>query len=114
MIDALERHGEVALPEKVKGDLLHMSAATIDRRLGRYRRMRQSKMKRPSSTGLKAEVPIRTWSEWKDVAVGSLQADLVLHCGESTEGFYLTTLCLIDVATGWTELQPVWGMSQME
>src|SRR3989337_1882368 len=93
-----------------------MSASTIDRRLARYRRVgrRQPKVKRPNSTGLKAEVPIRTWSEWKDVPVGSVQADLVLHCGETTEGFYLSTLCVIDVATGWTELQPVWGMSQSE
>jgi hypothetical protein len=43
---------------------------------------------------------------------GSLQADLVLHCGESADGFFLTTLCALDVATAWTELQPVWGMDQ--
>ena len=44
--------------------------------------------------------------------MGSLQADLVLHCGESTEGFFLTTLCAVDVAVVWTELQPVWGMGK--
>jgi transposase InsO family protein len=44
--------------------------------------------------------------------VGSLQADLVLHCGESTEGFYLTTLSTVDVATGWSELEPLWGMGK--
>jgi hypothetical protein len=116
LLDALERHGELALPGRVKEDLLQMSASTIDRRLERYRRvgLRQPKLRRPTSTGLKAEVPIRTWSEWKDVTVGSVQADLVLHCGDSTEGFHLTTLCVIDVATGWTELQPVWGLSQTE
>jgi transposase InsO family protein len=114
LVDALERHGELMLPAKVKHSLLGMSASTIDRRLERYRRagLRQPKLKKPGSTGLKAQVPIRTWSEWKGVPVGSVQADLVLHCGDSTEGFYLTTLCVIDVATGWTELQPVWGMSQ--
>ena len=116
LVDALERHGELALPERVKQDLLRMSASTIDRRLERYRRvgLRQPKVKKPGWTGLKAEVPIRIWSEWRDVAVGSVQADLVLHCGETTEGFYLTTLCVIDVASGWTELQPVWGMNQTE
>jgi len=116
LVNALERHGELTLPAKLKGSLLQMSASTIDRRLERYRRvgLRQPKVKKPGSTGLKAQVPIRTWSEWKGVPVGSVQADLVLHCGETTEGFYLTTLCVIDVATGWTELQPVWGMSQTE
>jgi hypothetical protein len=38
--------------------------------------------------------------------------DLVAHCGESTEGFYLTTLCAVDVATGWSECIGVWGKGQ--
>ena len=42
----------------------------------------------------------------------TLQGDLVLHCGERTEGFFLTTLVTIDVATGWTALEAVWGLSQ--
>ena len=43
-----------------------------------------------------------------------MQADLVLHCGERTQGFHLATLCVIDVACGWAELQPVWGITQEE
>jgi transposase InsO family protein len=54
-------------------------------------------------------VPIRTWSEWAGVPPGCLQADLVLHCGERLEGFFLSTLTAVDVAVGWLELQPVWG-----
>ena len=114
LVTALERHGEIALQPEVRQRLLEASPSTIDRLLRRYktRGLRQPRLNRLRSSGLKAEVPLRTWSEWKDVPVGSVQADLVLHCGDSTEGFYLTTLCAIDVATGWTELQPVWGMSQ--
>jgi hypothetical protein len=41
-----------------------------------------------------------------------MQADLVAHCGESTAGFYLTTLTLVDVATGWTEVEAIWGKGQ--
>jgi hypothetical protein len=36
----------------------------------------------------------------------------VAHCGESVEGFYLNTLCAVDVASGWTECLPVWGKGQ--
>ena len=43
---------------------------------------------------------------------GHMQADLLAHCGDSTYGFYLTSLLAIDVATGWTELQAVWGKGQ--
>ena len=34
------------------------------------------------------------------------------HCGESTEGFYLTTLTGVDIATGWVEGQALWGKGQ--
>jgi hypothetical protein len=114
LLEALERHGELRLATVERKPLLEMSAATMDRLLRPARRAigRQPRRKSPSPTGLKAQVPVRTWSEWAGVAPGSLQADLVLHCGESTEGFYLTTLTAVDVATGWTELQAVWGMGK--
>ena len=56
-----------------------------------------------------AQIPLRTFGEWTNVPPGHLQADLLAHCGETTHGFYLTSLLAIDVATGWTELQAVWG-----
>ncbi len=30
-----------------------------------------------------------------------MEVDLVAHCGENVEGFYLNTLCAVDVASGW-------------
>lgn len=110
VVEALERHGELSLSDDLRGQLLAVSAATIDRLLSRHRRqLRTQPHRRSGSSGLKEEVPVRTWSEWKGAPLGSLQADLVLHCGESTEGFYLASLCAVDVASGWTELEPVWG-----
>ena len=111
LVSGLERHGELCLAASVREALVSMSAATIDRRLRGWRKKlgRQPRRQAPS-TGLKAQIPIRTWSEWQDVQPGSVQADLVLHCGESLEGFFLTTLTVVDVATGWTEVQPVWGI----
>jgi hypothetical protein len=41
-----------------------------------------------------------------------METDLVAHCGESTEGFYLNTLCAVDVASSWIECLPVWGKGQ--
>ena len=37
---------------------------------------------------------------------------LYYHCGESVDGFYLTTLSAVDVATGWSECVAVWGKGQ--
>jgi transposase InsO family protein len=112
LVASLERHGELRLAPKEREALMGMSAATIDRRLRSRRRGlgRQPRRQALATTALKAQIPIRTWSEWQDVRPGSVQADLVLHCGESTEGFFLTTLTVVDVATGWVECQEVWGM----
>jgi transposase InsO family protein len=114
LLRALERHGELQVSEELRSQLRQISAASIDRLLRIHKRdaVRQPRRQAPAAASLKAQVPIRTWSDWGGVPPGSLQADLVLHCGESTEGFYLATLCAIDVATGWTELQPVWGLGQ--
>jgi hypothetical protein len=38
---------------------------------------------------------------------GFCEIDLVAHCGSSTKGFYLFTLCAVDIATSWVELQPL-------
>jgi hypothetical protein len=110
----LERHGELAVAEEVRGQLQQISAASIDRLLRIHKRdaVRQPHRQQAGTSSLKSQVPIRTWGEWAGVPPGFLQADLVLHCGESPKGFYLTTLCAIDVATGWTELQAVWGLGQ--
>jgi hypothetical protein len=114
LLAALERHGELTVSPEVRELLLEISPSTIDRLLRRQRLpiLRQPQRRSPATTTLKSQIPIRTWSEWRGVEPGSLQADLVLHCGESTEGFFLTTLCALDVATAWIELQPVWGMGQ--
>ena len=114
LVEALERHGELQLEPEVRSLLMEISPASIDRVLGRHRRrlgVQPPRVSTPNSS-LKGEIPVRTWSEWKGVTVGSVQADLVLHCGESTAGFYLTTLCAVDVASGWTELQPLWGLGK--
>jgi len=111
LMDVLERHGEIKLATERRAELLGLSASTIDRLLGPQRR---SALRRPYTTrsapgGLKAEIPIRTFGEWEGVSSGSLQLDLVAHCGESTEGFYLNTLVSVDVATSWSEYEIVWG-----
>jgi transposase InsO family protein len=112
LLPALERHRGPRLGPAQRALVLGLSAATLDRLL-RPVRQRHGRLPRRASlaaTALKQQIPIRTWSEWAGVRPGEVQGDLVLHCGESTAGFYLATLLAIDVATGWTELEPVWGL----
>lgn len=114
LLQAMERHGEINLEAPVREQVLGIKAATIDRLLKPFRLngLRRPYSQKRSSTALKAQVPIRTFGDWADAKPGSFQADLVMHCGESTEGFYLTTLDMVDVATGWNECQAIWGKGQ--
>ena len=114
LVGVLERHGELVLEAEVRNQAEGMSAATIDRLLRPYR---QAGLRRPFSTTkpgslLKAAIPIRTFTEWDERRPGFLEIDLVAHCGESTEGFYLNTLSTVDVATGWVECRGVHGKGQ--
>lgn len=114
MLEVLRHHGEVHLNPDIETHLCRMSAATIDRLLRKYRRIGGRKpvsTTRPGSL-LKSCIPIRTFADWQENKPGFMETDLVAHCGESTEGFYLNTLCAVDVATGWTECLPVWGKWQ--
>lgn len=102
MVRVLERHGEMQLDEETRALLLRMSASTIDRKLAPYRQQQGVTTTKPG-TLLKQSIPIRTFADWEEVRPGFVEADLVAHCGESTEGQYLSTLTAVDVASGWTE-----------
>ena len=113
-IALLRHHGELTLDTSIEVQLCRMSPSTIDRLLRPYRygvRIRSMGITKPGSL-LKSSIPIRTFGEWEDQRPGFIEVDLVAHCGESTEGFYLTTLSAVDIATRWAEYMGVWGKGQ--
>jgi transposase InsO family protein len=113
LVDALERCGALTLDPAVRDKLVRMSAASVDRHLAPYRRSFPRQPYRATSpSSIKAQIPIRTFGEWSGVQPGSVQADLVLHCGQSLAGFFLTTLVVTDVATGWTDCEALYGMTK--
>ncbi len=115
LLTALETHHGVLIAPAVRAALTAASAATLDRLLRPLRRRRARQPRRTTTTALsrvRAQVPLRTWSEWAGVTPGAVQGDLVLHCGESTAGRYCATLVVVDVATTWTELQAIWDLHQ--
>jgi hypothetical protein len=115
LVDRLLRCGELTLAPAVDKLVRQASRPTLARLLGparaRYPR-RGAPITRPG-TVLRHEIPIRTFTDWADARPGFLEVDLVAHCGTSTEGFYLCTLCTVDIATAWVELEPVWGKGQI-
>jgi hypothetical protein len=111
MVKILRRHGEQQIDASIEAELCRISTSTIDRLLKPHRWLggrRGLTTTRPGGL-LKSSIPIRTFADWQENKPGFVEADLVAHCGENTEDFYLNTLCAVDVASGWTECLPVWG-----
>jgi hypothetical protein len=103
------------VPPDVDKHLRQVSPATLARLLAPFRATLPGRGRATTHPGawLKHEIPVRTFAEWSDAQPGFLELDLVAHCGASTRGFYLCTLCAVDVATAWVELQAVWGKGQL-
>ncbi len=114
LVGILKRNGELSITEETEAQLCRMSPSTIDRILRRWRGSgtRRGLSTTKPGTLLKNAIPVRTFSEWNEDKPGFLEVDLVAHCGDSAEGFYLTTLSAVDVATGWCEPVAVWGKGQ--
>ncbi len=114
LVAILKAKGELRVSKETEAQLCRLSASTIDRISRRWRRGQPRRGLSTTKLGtlLKKAIPIRTFSEWEDAQPGFLEADLVAHCGDNVDGFYLTTLSTVDVATGWCEPVAVWGKGQ--
>ena len=114
LLDRLLAFGALPLTPDTAAALRRVSAATLKRLLAPIRATRPPRGRGTTRAGtwLKHQIPIRTFAEWDDARPGFLEGDLVAHCGPTTAGFYLFTLCAVDIVTAWTELHAVWGKHQ--
>ena len=106
LVDAMQRHGHLCLDAVLKDKLLSVSAATIDRTLRLTRGQIDGQRKRRTGIGaaIRRSIPVRTFSDWGDPPPGYFEVDRVEHCGgPKTDGNYVHTLVLTDIASGWTE-----------
>ena len=103
LVQALERHGHLALDANVRQRLLSVSAATIDRLLAPVRGQACGRKKRKRANAKGKEIPIRTFADWHEPPPGFLEIDFVAHGGSSVEGSFLWSLVATDVCSGWTE-----------
>jgi hypothetical protein len=100
------------LPEAFKKRLLAISPAQIDRLL------RPSRVQHPKKgigatrpgTLLRHAVPTRGGPP-DTTRPGSVEADTVAHCDDSTEGDYVNSLTFTELYSGWTENRAVWNKS---
>ena len=104
-VESMEKNGHLDLAPEVRLLLQRISASTIDRILSPVRAQIKSKRKRrkPASSSIKQQVPVRTFGDWNDPDPGYFEADLVCHMGGKIGGSCVHTLTLTDINSGWTE-----------
>jgi hypothetical protein len=113
-LDRLRRLGEVRCSDAVAAKLKKISGRTIDRALGREKRVRHLRRNRnPNAQRLiYQKVPVKVASDWDTGQIGNLQVDFVAHCGRSTGGDYIHTISTVDIASNWWEGQAIAVRSQ--
>jgi hypothetical protein len=113
-VERLRQLGELRCSDAVAEQLKTISASTIDRLLGREKRVRKLRRNRNPNVQrlIYQKVPVKVASEWDTNEIGNLQVDFVAHCGRSTGGDYMYTISAVDIATNWWEGQAIAVRSQ--
>src|SRR5262249_46014074 len=112
--EQLSRHGELEVTEEVLGQLGRISVASVQRRLTRLgqdvaRRLPRRGAERANA--IAREIPMRR-IPWDTAEPGHFEVDLVHHSGPRSDGDFVHTFQMIDVATGWSERVAILGRSQ--
>jgi hypothetical protein len=110
----LEHHERrsAPLPEAVKERLLAISPAQIDRLLRPARVQHPKKGLSATRPGTLLRHAVPTRGGPPDTSrPGSVEADTVAHCDDSTEGDYVNSLTFTELFSGWTENRAVWNKS---
>jgi transposase InsO family protein len=104
--------GFAPLPEAFRKKLLGISPAQIDRLLRpvRVRHPRKGLSTTRPGTLLRRQVPTRGGPP-DTTRPGSVEADTVAHCGDTTAGDYVNSLTFTELFSGWTENRAVWNKS---
>lgn len=115
MAQHLAAHGELETTPMLLEQLEQISVSTVKRHLATIRRgqprpRRRRGAKRANS--LARNIPMRR-IPWNEREPGHLEIDLVLHCGDSVSGEFVSTLQMIDVATTWSERVGILGRSYL-
>ena len=106
--------GELDMEPGTEALLNRASPATLERMLAENQLpiRRKSRSLTKPGTMLRNRIEVKTFRDWDDASPGFVEVDTVAHCGPTSEGFYLWTVTAVDVATGWVEMEVVWGKTQ--
>lgn len=106
---------ECRLGREEERQLLSMSPATMDRRLGPYKQQASRRIFGKTKPGrwLRRTIPIQTAS-WDVPEPGWLEIDTVSHSGPRGDGLFAYSVNTTDLQSGWVECRAVLGKGAAE
>lgn len=111
--EQLARHGELVVTAEVLEQLGRISVSSVQRRLTR---LGQDTMRLPRRGPDRANTVAKTIPmkriPWDTADPGHFEVDLVHHSGPRSDGEFVHTFQMIDVATGWSERVAILGRGQ--
>lgn len=109
----LARHGELAVSEELLEQLGRISVSSVQRRLTRLSQdtMRLPRRGPDRANTVARAIPMRR-IPWDTADPGHFEVDLVHHSGPRSDGEFVHTFQMVDVATGWSERVAILGRSQ--
>ena len=87
--------------------LLRISSSSIDRILSKHKAESRRGMSTTEPSLIKNKIPIKLLDQ-DVIEPGYIEADTVVHCGNSLAGEFINTLTMTDLYSSWTENRAVW------
>src|SRR5215207_8798502 len=111
--EQLARHGELSVTDELLEQLGRISTSSVQRRLTRLGQDTMRLPRRgPDRANKVAKAIPMTRIPWDTAEPGHFEVDLVHHGGPRSDGEFVHTFQMIDVATGWSERVAILGRGQ--
>jgi len=114
MMDKLIECRELEILPETKEKLLRISTSTVKRILKKEKNRSRIKIGGTTKPGslLKSQIAIR-YGRWEETDPGWCEADTVAHCGDSMRGEFVFSIDIVDICSGWSEQEAIWGKGDM-
>lgn len=114
MANHMANHKQLSVDKDTLGKLEMISNSTLKRILGNVNKTEEKiarkRIPKKKRNTFKESFPMRR-IPYNTPDPGHFEVDLVMHCDENHAGEYIHTIQMIDVATGWCDIQAVFGRS---
>jgi hypothetical protein len=114
MLEKLIACRELEVAPETKEKLLKVSESTVKRILKTEKNRNRIKIGGTTKPGslLKSQIEIR-YGRWEEEDPGWCEADTVAHCGETMKGDFIFSINIIDICSGWSEQEAIWGKGDL-